>query len=114
MKNSKLVIKSYKSCKIVDLNDILYCKGDGRYTWIHLKNESPILSAKVLKNFENMLSDTGFLRTHKSCLINLCYIKSFNAGKKGNITMDNGENLPLAKRRKKEFINRVNQIYQSL
>lgn len=114
MKKAKLAIRSYTTLRIVDLEDILYCKGDGRYTWIHLKDESPILSAKVLKDYEDILPEDWFLRIHKSCLVNLSYIKSYDTRKGGFIVMDDDESLPIAKRRKKEFISRVNETFDSI
>lgn len=114
MKKLKIAIRNYTSFKIIDLEDILYCKGEGRYTWIYLKNESPILSAKVLKNYEEVLPDAWFLRIHKSCLINLSYIKSYDTRNGGYIIMENNQSLPIAKRRKKDFINRVNDTFENI
>jgi two-component system LytT family response regulator len=114
VKKSKLAIRSYTTLKIVDLEDILYCKGEGRYTWVHIKNESPILSAKVLKDYEDILPESWFLRIHKSYLVNNSNIKSYDTRNGGVIVMDDNESLPIAKRRKKEFINRVNETFGNI
>ncbi len=84
METSKIAIRNFSGIKIVNLNDIVYCKGDGRYTWIYLNNGDSIISARILKLFEDVLPAIMFVRIHKSCLINLNYVKSYD--KRINIT----------------------------
>lgn len=114
MEVPKIAIRTYLGIKIISLSEIVYCKGDGRYTWIYLINGDSLISAKVLKIYEELLSDLPFVRIHKSCLINLGYVKSYDKRNGGNIIMENNHNLPVAKRRKKEFVERISEFFTLL
>lgn len=108
MKSTKrLAIRNNTGLKIIDYNDILYCRGDGRYTWIYLRNGDNVLSAKVLKDFEDLLPVEIFHRVHKSSIINISCVVSYDTRSGGNITLENGHSISIAKRRKREFQERM-------
>ena len=65
---------------------------------------------KVLKEIESCLSSDDFFRTHKSYLINLKHITHYQNNNKSPITLVNDVKVQLAKRRKKEFQNKLNEI----
>ena len=111
MQLTKLAVRTYIGMKIIRYNDIVYCKGDGRYTWIYLNNGDSLISAKVLKIYEDILSDPEFIRIHKSCLINMNYVKTYDKRNGGNIIMDNDHVLPIAKRRKKQFEDQASEFF---
>lgn len=111
MRSLKLAIRTFIGIKFIKLNDIVYCKGDGRYTWIYLSNGDSLISAKVLKIYEDILPDPEFVRIHKTCLINLNYVKTYDRRSGGNIIMDNNHILPVAKRRKKLFEHLASEFF---
>lgn len=59
--------------QIVYIKDIYYLEADNNYTIIHLENKT-ILVRRILKEFEIDLFKYGFLRVHKSFVINLRFI----------------------------------------
>ena len=63
--------------------------------------------AKTLKEFEEMLSDFDFYRVHNSHLINLAFIKSYNKGKGGFVTMTDNTDIEVSTRRKDDFLKRL-------
>jgi CheY-like chemotaxis protein len=80
---------------------INYLKGFSNYTWLHYCDGRKILVAKSLGFFEGRLS--GFLRIHKTVLVNPHYIASFEAppGSKmpGSVILKDGTRLPVSRRR---------------
>ncbi|MBC6365942.1 LytTR family DNA-binding domain-containing protein [Algoriphagus sp. AK58] len=80
--------KSRGSLKVMDkgflvpipFNEILYLKADGLYTKVFSKVKS-YLVRDILKSFEDKLPEEQFLRVHKSFLINVNHVSSFNAKK---------------------------------
>lgn len=59
----------------VEINDILYIEGYKDYVKIHLTgNSSPLLSLMSLKNLEEKLSGSGFLRIHRSYIISFARV----------------------------------------
>ncbi|OFZ02255.1 MAG: hypothetical protein A2491_13210, partial [Bacteroidetes bacterium RIFOXYC12_FULL_35_7] len=62
--NKKIVLNSADSMQIVLINDIIRCEADRNYTRIYIHNKNNILISKNLKEFDEMLSPSGFLRVH--------------------------------------------------
>lgn len=110
MNTTKLAVRNYNGLKIINFADILYCKADGRYTWIHLRNGEYLVSAKTLKAYEVLLPESLFLRIHKSIIVNMNHVRQYDKRDGGFITMDNGQHLSIAKRRKREFQHRFSEI----
>lgn len=59
-------------------DEIIRMKASGNYTIIHFTGRKPLLIAKVLKDFEEMLSGYGFIRTHRAHLVNSRYVNRIN------------------------------------
>ncbi|MFT4153367.1 LytR/AlgR family response regulator transcription factor [Parafilimonas sp.] len=77
------------------------------YTTLFLKDKQKLLVAKTLKEFEELLTGYNFYRVHNSHLINLAYIKMYNKGKGGSVTMADGSEIEVSTRRKDDFLKRL-------
>jgi two-component system LytT family response regulator len=99
-----IALSTSKGIQFLKTNDILYCKGDGAYTYFFLKNGERITTSKNLKEYEQKLSEFNFFRSHKSYLINLSEIKTYIRGESSHAVMTNGDNVGVSKRRKDEFL----------
>jgi two-component system LytT family response regulator len=66
--------------------------------------EKIFLLTKLLKDFEDILEPYKFFRVHNSHLINLVYIKKYIRGEGGQVVMQNGDVIDVARRKKEEFI----------
>lgn len=86
----------------VPYSEIVFLKADGLYTKVFTKAKS-YLVRDILKSFEEKLPSDKFLRVHKSFLVNVGHIASFNA-KKINL----GEtNIPIRRGLYKELMSRL-------
>lgn len=107
MKSEKIdsiVLKSVSSIHVVKINDINYCKSDGNYTTFYLDDDKTITIAKPIKDYEKMLRGANFFRAHRSFLINLSQVKSFEKRDNGFITLSGNHEVPLAKNKKDSFM----------
>lgn len=87
----------------VPYSEIVYLKADGLYTKVYTKAKS-YLVRDILKSFEEKLPADIFLRVHKSFLVNIGFIASFNA-KKVNL----GEtSIPIRRGLYKELMGKLN------
>jgi two-component system LytT family response regulator len=100
----KIVIKTLDNIYLVSHRDIVCCEADKGYTTVHLKNGNLILSSKILKDFEDMLTGLGFYRVHKSFLISLSAIERFEKGDGGFVVLSNGIKVPVASRKREELL----------
>ena len=87
----KLAVKESKSINYIDIENIVHLKADGNYTNIVLKDGKNLISSKVLKHYDQLLSNYGFLRVHRSNMINLNYVKEFRHKYGGSIVLKNNE-----------------------
>lgn len=110
---NKITLKTMEGLVFITLDDIYHLEGDGSYTTFYLKNNEKHLVSRPLKEFEELLPESNFFRTHQSHIINLHAIKKILREDGGSIQLSDGTNIPLARRRKQELLDKVNQIFPS-
>ena len=59
---------------MISPHQIIRIEAKSNYSIIHADGQRPIIMAKVLRAYESILTPFGFLRTHKSHLINPDYV----------------------------------------
>jgi two-component system LytT family response regulator len=73
--NDSLFVKSdYKLIRI-NLTDIKYIESANEYVQIHIEDEKPITTLIRLKNMEEQLPKSRFMRVHRSFIVNLDKVK---------------------------------------
>jgi DNA-binding LytR/AlgR family response regulator len=89
--------------------EIILLQADINYTNVLFSNGRKLVVATTLKELEKRFSTcTDFFRTHKSYLININYINSYNiAGEDEFVQMKNGYRATISRRKKKAFIERI-------
>lgn len=108
----KLCIPSLKGFQVVELDDILYAEAAGNYTNFHLTNQQTICTSKPIHEYEELLNDAGFIRIHKSHLVNLLHVKEYLKGEGGSVILSNGKEVEVARRKKDVFLNRMKEFYK--
>jgi two-component system, LytTR family, response regulator len=86
------------------LKNIVHIESSTNYSKVFLKEGKPILVTRLLKDFEDMLLPYRFFRIHNSHLINLNYIRKYVRGEGGQVIMQNGDAIDVARRKKEEFL----------
>lgn len=100
----KIVLKTAEHIYIVNLNDIMYCESERSYTTFYMADGSHILVSQTLGDYEELFKKYGFIRTHKSYLINLQFIKRYDKGEGGHIVLHDNTSLPVATRKKEQLL----------
>ncbi|MCB9187133.1 MAG: response regulator transcription factor [Flavobacteriales bacterium] len=103
----RMVLKDMENIYVLKIEDIIHCEADGRYTRFHVNGqEKPILVSTNLKEYEVLLSPSGFARIHHSHLINLNHIQRID---KVNLTvhLNGGQKVPISVRKKDELLKRL-------
>lgn len=99
----KIVLKTLESVYLIDVKDIIRCESGGSYTFFYLNNGKKITVSKLLKEYDELLQDQGFIRVHQSHLININYIDRFDKKEGGLLIMKDGANVPVSYRKKDEL-----------
>lgn len=103
----KLAIPTLEGLFFYDINDVVRLEANSNYTNIFFSNNTKILASKTLKEFEELLPEDIFFRTHHSHLINLNYIKRYIKGDGGQIELQNGSFVDVSRRKKEEFLKAI-------
>lgn len=106
----QIALASSEGLTFLKVKEIIYCKGDGAYTYFFTTENSKITVSKNLKEFEELLSDKGFFRIHKSYLINLSHMKKYVRGDGGHVVMSNGDCADVSKRKKESFLTQLSKV----
>ncbi len=97
--NNTLLILNHKTSKKVFVNDVILLKGEVNYTILFLENGNQKVVAHSIKFFEPYLETLGFLRVHRSFMINPNYLKEYNQDNEF-LMMTNGQKADISRRRK--------------
>jgi hypothetical protein len=83
---------------IIELKDILYFSANSPYINIHLSTKKH-LHSETLKGLEQKLDPTKFVRVHKSCIVNMAHVSSYQSRLNGDydLTLYDGTQLRLSR-----------------
>lgn len=104
--NKIITLASVEGVRFIKMKDIIRLEANGRYTRFYLVSKEVITASRTLGDFEETLSANDFFRIHETHMINLSYIDRFHKGNNYVLLTDKTE-LPLARRRKEEFLNLI-------
>jgi two-component system LytT family response regulator len=107
--NNDLKIGIAMSDKIVFVNfsNIIFCEASGPYTHVYMVDGQKLVSSKALGEFEAQLSGNKFFRIHHHHLINLNRVKEFQRNDGGYVIMDDNKKLEVSQRRRKDFLDAI-------
>ena len=106
-----LTVKADYKVSLVRIADILYIESEGEYVRLHLANGTAITTLFRLKNMETALPSDSFMRVHRSYIVNLRAIHSYN---KGRIYLNDAEYVPIGENYKEAFQNYIRQNFRNL
>ena len=105
-----IVLATSDRINVVKVKDILRCESDNYYTLFCFTDGSTLLVSKTLKENEELLKDHNFIRPHKSHLVNVMYIKSFNKHDGGYIVMTDDSKVPVSRRKREKIVDIINNL----
>ena len=100
----RIAIPTSEGMEFINIKNIVRIESSSNYSKLYLLNGQTILVTRLLKDFEEMLLPYRFYRVHHSHLINLTYIKKYIRGEGGQVVMQNGDVIDVARRKKDEFL----------
>jgi len=106
---NKIPLSTSNGIVFVKLNDIMYCESSGNYTNFYLCNNKKMLISRQLGEYEKLLPAADFIRLHDKYLVHLFFIKEYIKGSGGEVLLENGKLIPVATRRKEDFLSRFDK-----
>jgi two-component system LytT family response regulator len=95
----KVVLKTLDRIYAIYASDIIRFESDGSYTTVYLSDGKKIMVSRLLKEFDDMLAPSGFVRSH---LVNIEQVFCFERSESQIIMKD--ESIVPVSARKKELI----------
>ncbi len=92
---------------IVNIEDIVRCEGKRNYTRIIFKEAPEKVVSRTLLEFEHLLSPLGFLRIHRSHLVNILNVVRYIKSDGGMVELKTGEMLKVSPKHKETLLNRL-------
>lgn len=96
--DQKLAITNTQGTFFYRIGGISRVEGEGNYSRLYFDTGNTVLASKTLKDFEEMLSSHGFVRVHKSHLVNKRFVVSVLND--NTVKMEDGSILEISRRRK--------------
>ena len=99
-KPQKIILRSAETVDVVNIMKIVRCESQSNYTNFYLTDGTKIMVSRTLKEYDDLLSSSGFLRVHQSHLVNIQFIKTYKRFPESHITLSDNTYLPVAVRKR--------------
>nr|NQU94147.1 response regulator transcription factor [Bacteroidota bacterium] len=109
-KHKTLVLRTAEKIYLIETQDIIRCESDRNYTYFFVNEQRKHIVSQPMKDFEDLLEEFGFVRIHKSHMVNMSYIDSFDKADGGSIVLKDKTELPVARRKKNELLERFSRL----
>lgn len=100
----RIALPTAERIELIPIADIIRCMAENNYTYFYIREQPSILVSKNLGEFEEMLQEHGFLRTHQSHLINVEAIKSWEKSDGGYLLLKDGSKIPVSRSRRERVL----------
>jgi two-component system LytT family response regulator len=99
-----VAISSVDEIFFIKMENIMYCKSEGRFTKFFLENGDVSISSRNIGDYDHRVLDpSNFFRIHNSYIINMKYIKRIIKTDGNSCEMKNGHVIAISKRRQDDF-----------
>lgn len=107
--HQECIFEGREKRKVVKIHDIIYAEVKGHEIVLHMRNQEPFtLKARsvTMNQLEEELYQNGFLRVHKSYLVNYQEIHEVTDN---DVILKNGENIPVSRDRHKRILHEMHK-----
>ncbi len=108
--NKKLVLRTAGDIHILNVREIIRCESDNSYTTFFLENGEEIVVSRGIKEYDDLLKDHGFIRPHRSHLVNLDHVRRLDKSDGGFLILKNGKEIPVSARRKQSLLQILDEL----
>ena len=99
----QVILPTLEGFEVIKAENIMRLQGNGNFTDVYLENGQKKMICRFLKHFSEILS-FPFVRVHKSHIVNISFIKSYQKGNGGCVTLTDGSEIDVSPNYKEEFL----------
>ena len=101
---NRLALPTAEGVYLIDKVNIIRVEAMSNYSTFYLNGQNKIVISKTLKEYEQVLNDTAFLRINRSVIVNLDYVTKYRKGDGGTLEMSDGTEVEVSPSRKDKLI----------
>lgn len=101
---TNLLLPTCKGIEVISPNNIIRIEGSSNYSKLYFLDGKTLVVAKLLKWFEEKLTEKQFYRIHKTHFINTNFILQYSKVTGCKVQLSNGEWINISKRKKQQFV----------
>jgi two-component system LytT family response regulator len=101
----KIAIHDKKGMKFINIAEIVMIKAEGSYSRVYLLSSGEALCSRSLKEYEEMLTELGIIRVHRSYLVNVKHVMEYSSDE--GITLTGGLSAELGREYRNHFFNQM-------
>jgi two-component system LytT family response regulator len=106
----KLILKTFESIYLINVNEIIRCESDKNYTTFILKDGKKLLVSRTIKEYDELLRQNNFFRVHQSHLINFQYFLRYDKMNGGYVVMTDNSKIPVSNRQKDNLMHALEKF----
>lgn len=107
-KEFKLALPTTRGTFFYKPDDIIRLEGESNYTKFFFADKRNLLTSRTLKEYEEILVNHGFIRVHKSHLLNKAHVVNYTSD--GQLTMTDQSKVEISRRRKDEVMQQLKDV----
>ena len=87
----------------IERQNLVRVEAFSNYSKLFMSDGKTLFVAKVLKKLEDKLDSSHFIRSHKTHLVNLLFVRTYIRGTHAELLLTNGDRIPVARNKKKQM-----------
>ena len=106
-RTAHLSVREAAGVRIIPLADIISFLSQDHYTLVYTRTGEECLSELSLTSLEQRLDPETFLRAHRKCIVRLDAVRTVGVGQNPRIELVTGLSVPLARSKRRAFMDRL-------
>lgn len=104
---NRLALPTAEGVYLVKKIDIIRIEAMSNYSTFYLAEGKKIVVSKTLKEFEQLLTDTFFIRINRSVIVNLEYASKYRKGDGGTLELVDGAEIEVSNSKKESLLKKL-------
>lgn len=102
--DERIAVHCAEGIHLLTPRSIVRCEADGNYTQLFTAEGERLVTARTLKDFEELLAPHRFERVHMSHLVNFFHVRKFLYKDGGFLVLSDGVEVPVSQRRRQQVV----------
>jgi two-component system, LytTR family, response regulator len=108
--SKRIILPSAEGYLFIEIKDIMYCQAEKSYTLFVVAGGQKHWVSKSIKEYADLLENFGFLRVHRSSIVNPKYVTKLIKARPSSVVMKDGEKIAVSKNRRDDLMEELMNV----